>query len=198
MRGRKLLVTIAVAVIGTVGLAAAPAASGSAAFAIEVPQMTGSEVVPGPGDPDGTGSGNIGVVKPYKAFIKLSIVWGAETQCGFLYSRDHCVCLSTIGVPTAAHIHTGKSGEAGPVVATLFSEPLTYPGDGSKYCGDWPDDPSAIKIRDLPEKLLIRFGKKPGNFYMDVHSEEYPDGALRGQLAPDPYKPFDPDQYEKK
>lgn len=69
---------------------------------------------------------------------------------------------------SAAHIHSGTSEEAGPVVVNL-----EYSGDdsGGDGCVDGVD-----------ESVLEDISEDPAGFYVNVHSEQYPDGALRGQL----------------
>lgn len=64
-------------------------------------ELTGAEEVPGPGDPDGTGTAQI-TVNPGK--------------------RQVCYTLRVSNIPpaTGAHIHEGQQGEAGPVVVTLI------------------------------------------------------------------------------
>jgi hypothetical protein len=36
---------------------------------------------------------------------------------------------------------------------------------------------------DIIESVLSDISEEPENFYLDVHSERYPDGAARGQLG---------------
>lgn len=89
-------------------------------------------------------------------------------------SDENQVCyeISLEGVEnvTAAHIHSGAQGEAGPVLVNL-----EYPegeDDGADECVD------GVSESDLEE-----ISEDPANFYLNVHSERYPDGAVRGQLA---------------
>ena len=80
-----------------------------------------------------------------------------------------CYTLGVTGIDTAtmAHIHKAAVGDAGPVVVAL-----TAPADGSsKGC--------ATIARDLALDIL----KSPANYYVNVHNESFPNGALRGQLA---------------
>ncbi len=81
------------------------------------------------------------------------------------------ISVSNIGAATAAHIHEAVEGSAGPVVITLST-----PGaDGTaKGCVDATAD------------LIKRIRQTPENFYVNVHNAEFPDGAVRGQLAKKP------------
>jgi hypothetical protein len=80
------------------------------------------------------------------------------------------VTVSDISDITAAHIHAGAPGENGPVVFTLFDGTGTFD----------PDNPIsgsiAITNAELTELLT-------GNYYINVHTSEYPDGEIRGQVG---------------
>ena len=72
-----------------------------------------------------------------------------------------------IGPITAAHIHRGARGVNGPPVFTL--KPANE--GGYKGCADgaeWTQD---------------RIENNPTAFYVNVHTAEYPNGAIRGQLG---------------
>ena len=73
-----------------------------------------------------------------------------------------------IGAVTAAHIHRGSSRTEGAPVVTL-----DLPD------GDWLDDCVAIDRR-----LLGEIRRNPAGFYVNLHTAEFPDGAIRGQLVP--------------
>ena len=68
----------------------------------------------------------------------------------------------------AAHIHRGASGVAGPVVVPLATPDAT---GASRGCV-----PAA---RTLVAAILAR----PASYYVNVHTAEFPDGAVRGQLT---------------
>ena len=140
-RGRLL----AVGLLGLASWLALPVAH--AATSNQRADMTGPEETspPGPADAKGT------------ATIMLDD--SANTVC-------YQLTYSGISKPTAAHIHTGAKGVAGPV-AVDFN--ITKNGD--KGCV--PADPTVIgQIRD-----------NPGGHYVNIHTAEFPKGAIRGQLA---------------
>jgi hypothetical protein len=70
---------------------------------------------------------------------------------------------------TAAHIHLGLRGEAGDIVV-----PLKPPTDGSS------EGCTAIS-----EQLSKQLREHPSRYYVNVHNDPYPDGAIRGQLHRD-------------
>ncbi len=74
-----------------------------------------------------------------------------------------------IGPITAAHIHRGAAGVDGPVVFPL------KPADDGDYQG----------CADGSEWAQDRIEGNPGMFYVNVHTAEYPKGAIRGQLTGD-------------
>ena len=113
-------------------------------------QLSGAAEVPGPGDPDGSGT----------ATIRLQLERG-----------EVCfdLTVSNIGPATAAHIHEGADGVAGPVVIPLDPAPT---GGSSSGC-----------ISDVDAALLQNIAQNPGQYYVNVHNEEFPDGAIRGQLG---------------
>ena len=73
-----------------------------------------------------------------------------------------------IGTPTGAHIHLGLRDEAGPVVAGLVPLP---PADGSSE--------GCVRI---PRALSLELREHPARYYVNVHTTDFPDGAIRGQL----------------
>jgi hypothetical protein len=78
--------------------------------------------------------------------------------------------VNNLDQPTAAHIHRGVAGVNGPIVV-----PLTPPESG---------DPGASSecIPEVDPKLLREIRAHPGGFYVNVHTEQFPAGAVRGQL----------------
>lgn len=76
------------------------------------------------------------------------------------------ISVKDIQMPTAAHIHAGATGQSGEVKV-----PLKASADGT-----WKGCVSADKelIKDLMEN--------PANYYVNVHTADFPNGAVRGQL----------------
>lgn len=85
------------------------------------------------------------------------------------------------GVTGMAHIHRGAEGENGPVVAAL-----AFPLEGD--AGDCitegePDKFPLIGTEGEPEAIVADILANPANYYVNVHTGEFPDGAVRGQLV---------------
>jgi len=161
MPNRRRAVVLAVALVSGLALLAAPAAAAGASTSRTSGKVTrlaatlsGANEVPGPGDPDGRG----------KAVVRLS----GTTACYLLE-------WSGIGAPTAAHIHQGGAGVAGPVVV-LFFQPGTnaasLPGTLSSVAGCVDVDPA----------LAGRIAASPRDWYVNIHTADFGAGAIRGQL----------------
>ena len=69
-----------------------------------------------------------------------------------------------VGTPNAGHIHKGKKGLAGPVVVNF----------------QLPDKPKDCLPVDAA--ILKAIADDPGGHYVNVHNNQYPAGAVRGQL----------------
>ncbi len=69
---------------------------------------------------------------------------------------------------TAAHIHHGAAGVAGPVVITLEA-----PNDGGVTVGC---------VDEVDKALVSDIQNNPGDYYVNVHTADFPGGADRGQL----------------
>ena len=75
--------------------------------------------------------------------------------------------VDKIAPANVAHIHEGAVDKVGPPILTLT---LTENGS-SKGCAD------------LAREKIMDIIKNPDNYYVNVHNAEYPDGAVRAQLA---------------
>lgn len=77
------------------------------------------------------------------------------------------VVVDGIDPPTAAHIHEAPAGESGDVVLDM-SPPSS---------GEWRSCAAGDQV------LLEQLATSPERFYVNVHNEAFPNGAVRGQLA---------------
>jgi hypothetical protein len=85
--------------------------------------------------------------------------------------REICyeVAVQRIDRPTAMHIHEAETGKAGSAVVTLNTPTAS--------------DTTTTGCTSADAALIGRLTATPGNFYVNVHSQTYPDGAARGQLS---------------
>ncbi|MFF7249037.1 CHRD domain-containing protein [Embleya sp. NPDC008237] len=77
-----------------------------------------------------------------------------------------------IGAPTAAHLHLGGKGGNGEVKVSFFASVL--PGTANAVTG-------SVKVTDAA--LLEKIKADPASLYFNVHTGEFPGGAIRGQLV---------------
>lgn len=110
--------------------------------------LTGAEEIPGPGDPDGSGN------------AEVTIVDAVDNVC---YEIND---VTGISPATAAHIHRGAPGVAGPPVVTLQA----------------PTDGESQGCIQAPEAIADEIEANPAGFYINVHTADFPNGAIRGQL----------------
>jgi hypothetical protein len=83
-----------------------------------------------------------------------------------------CFSINVVGAElpaAAAHIHEAPAGVNGPIVV-----PLTAPGG---------DGRASDCLADVDPGLLDRIATAPAGFYVNVHTTDFPNGAVRGQLA---------------
>jgi hypothetical protein len=115
----------------------------------------------GAGDPDATGT------------AVFQLVDDRTISYGFT--------LDNTDTPEIVHIHRGAPDENGPPVITFANVPKDAEGQPS---GD-PGASSGTKTLTTPEELaaLKRIRKNPRNYYVNMHTAEFPDGAVRGQLS---------------
>ncbi|MBU6428160.1 MAG: CHRD domain-containing protein [Cyanobacteria bacterium REEB65] len=120
------------------------------------------------------------VAQANSVHLSATLTGRAETQPGALSaagsaditldpsSGQVCYDLSTTNLSgiTAAHIHQGAPGQAGPIVV-----PLPITATSLKGC----TSASLQTVRAITGQ--------PQNYYVNIHTTRYPAGALRGQLG---------------
>jgi len=79
------------------------------------------------------------------------------------------VAVQKIDRPVGMHIHEGETGTSGPIVVGLTTPTAS--------------DTTTTGCADADRTLIGRIAAMPGDFYVNVHSDRYPQGAVRGQLS---------------
>lgn len=165
VESRGVMISVTAAVIlatltittTTYGLANLVLAQGAPTFVID---LSGNEEVP-PVQTDATG---VAEITPL----------GAD-------SIAYSVNATNIEGVTAGHIHLGKQGEDGPVVVTLFNydSPMNGVSENGTITADKLEGPMAgMQIPDLAA------AGANGTLYINIHTEQNPDGEIRGQGGP--------------
>jgi len=130
-----------VAAIGATGAGVAQGAASTISYKVK---LSGSVEVP-KGAPSGGGTATITVKKATK-----QICWSFH--------------VTGVTAATAAHIHEGGPGVAGPVRVPL----------GGKY--------KAAGCAPAGSALLNKIAAAPKKYYLNIHNAKYPGGAVRSQL----------------
>ena len=99
---------------------------------------------------------------------------GSGTATVILIPQTTTICfailVTSIDTPTAAHIHFGNAGTNGDIVVSLTTPGPTGNRGRSSGC------------RTITAGLLDRIRNTPSRYYVNVHTGNFPGGALRGQL----------------
>jgi hypothetical protein len=111
--------------------------------------LTGANEAPTPGEPDGKGT----------ATVTLDQAKGQVC---------YTITVSNLDSVTAAHIHKGAAGVAGPVAV-----PLQAPTDGQ-----------VDTCAQADSATIQQIAQHPSDYYVNVHDAQFPKGAVRGQLQP--------------
>lgn len=84
---------------------------------------------------------------------------------------DYSLAWVNIGAPTLGHVHQGQFGQNGPVKVGLFTTAM-------------PQNIFAVSgtVNDVDPAVTSEIRSNPTGFYANLHSEEFPGGAVRGQL----------------
>ena len=107
---------------------------------------------------------------------------GAQGTANVVLSPDESSITTTVtysglsGPATAAHIHAGKTGVAGPVVLP-FSGDLSSPINKTFTAADYVAAPNAP-----PDFASFVQSLKAGGAYVNVHTAACKPGEIRGQI----------------
>lgn len=116
------------------------------------------------GDPNGRG----------EAYV-FGIDGDTATLC-YVITVDKIDLTFVPGTTGMAHIHEGAAGTNGPVVASL-----AFPVGGD--AADCLTEGEAGKFAGNPVGIVSEILAHPDEYYVNVHTGEYPSGAIRGQLT---------------
>jgi hypothetical protein len=168
IKSRGIMIGVTAAVTLTLTIAATTYSLANLVLAQGAPtfsyDLSGSEEVP-PVQTDATG-----VIE----FIPM----GAD-------SIGYNVNATNIEGVTAGHVHLGKQGENGPIVVTLFNydSPMNGVSESGTITADKLEGPMAGKqISDLGA------AGTNGSLYFNIHTEQNPDGEIRGQSGAPTYQ----------
>jgi hypothetical protein len=103
----------------------------------------------------------------------------AEFTLMGMESVNYTVNASNIQGVTAGHIHLGKPGENGPVVITLFKydTPMDQVSETGSFTAADQEGPMAGQpFQELGTAALN------GDLYVNIHTEQNPNGEIRGQI----------------
>jgi hypothetical protein len=110
----------------------------------------------------------------------------AKGVATFRFNKDNTMVNFHVNVANLvdvrfAHIHLGKRGENGPVVVTLQAAKIEGPVNGLYAKGIITD--SNLSGRLVGGDLnILKEALRTGNAYVNVHTDMYPPGEIRGQL----------------
>lgn len=98
---------------------------------------------------------------------------------------SYWVNITGIKKVNQAHIHNGTSGENGDIVATLSKGKIAKGDDRPPQIGfagniTKDDLQGPLKDKDISDLVSLM---SAGNAYVNVHTDKYPDGAIRGQVT---------------
>ena len=102
----------------------------------------------------------------------------------------YVLLVSKLEDVTEAHIHMGRKGQSGAVVVWLYPSPKAT--DGQQFSGEFNGvlasgtfDSSDL-VGPLKDEPLTQLSSiiQTGEAYVNVHTKQYPEGEIRGQISP--------------
>jgi hypothetical protein len=96
---------------------------------------------------------------------------GRGSFAALISGRRPCFAITVTGIrtPVAAHIHKASAGSNGPIVVPLQQPRRGAPGASSGCVS-------------AAASLLADIQGSPQRYYANVHTSDFPGGAVRGQL----------------
>jgi hypothetical protein len=150
---RRILIDSVLVALG-VGLMASVVQAAEANPPLFAVLSGGNEVSP-------TGAANAGDANGYGS-VAINMI-NRTTLC-------YAVVVDDIDAPIAMHIHEASAGSNGGISIGLTPPATGNPGTSSEC------------ISGLDSALLTRLRTQTTNFYVNVHTGNFPGGAIRGQL----------------
>jgi CHRD domain len=122
--------------------------------------LDGAQEVPTAGDTDGTGTAafTFDITDPVSTTDGAQVCWDISYK-------------NLTGTPTLAHIHTGATGVPGAPVVPATGSLTNLTATGSTGC---------LPIAGATAQSIVT---NPAGFYVNVHTSDFPAGAIRGQLS---------------
>jgi hypothetical protein len=176
---------VGAAAIGIFALAAGPAAAAHDVATTTV-GLNGANEVPEPGDRNGSGKIDITVFAPRPANGTTVAFDGVYYVCYDLVTRN-------IADPGGAHIHevdrapgderTNPRKLTGGVVVDLFSSDVAYKDDAGRLVDEEQATSTCVTtVPGVDDEVIHEMLHDPAEYYVNVHNEEHPAGAIRGQV----------------
>jgi hypothetical protein len=98
-------------------------------------------------------------------------------------TMSYQVNVMNIDKVTMAHIHSGKTGENGPVVVWLFNSTTpSGPMNGMLSQGNITSNDLVGPLKGKQMSDLVKL-ITDGQAYVNVHTEPNPEGEIRGQIS---------------
>jgi hypothetical protein len=151
---RRIMVMLTSLLVALALIVALPGTSAADDGSVLSANLSGANEVP-PANPDGAGSS--------------TVVLGQDRVCFSLNWRN-------INAPFAGHIHRGGAGVNGPVVVGFFQKTpgTALPATLSSAAGC---------VSGVDPALIDEIRQNPAGFYVNLHTADFPGGAIRGQLG---------------
>jgi len=137
VRKRAFSIALVVTVVGAIAIGGPALAGKPGTGTVREAELTGAEVVPTPGDPDGTGTAD------------RNLIPKREKIC-------YTITVNNIDPATMAHIHKGTSTEAGPIVKGLKA-----PSDGDSQGCVRLARAKIMKIKNNPSGYYVNVHNIP-------------------------------------